>query len=293
MNDASERRDEMIRWYGRMVAAYETMSEADKQELHEWERTHLDGRYVGTSDWPGWERLIGRRPDPGAGARINFREERLRRISGGDTPVELDHAPLIVLHVQPCAFQEEIDLPGAVDTGTLMRNLAPVLSKRAGATAAFQHEPNAEGYIAYAPGSEPVYTYAQIFRDGKIEIVRASYYREGLRVINREYEGEILDALARALTLQEALGIEPPVSVMLSLLDVAGCSVGTDQQLLPGTHPIRQDNLLPREVLVTSFEPRTQEHLAQLMRTTFNQVWNAAGWPKSMNYDEEGKWLGR
>ena len=292
MSDANVRRDEMIRWYGKMVAAYETMSEADRQELHEWERTHLDGRYVGTSDWPGWERLIGKQPDPGAGARINFREERLRRISEGDTPVELDHAPLIVLHVQPCKFQEEIELPGAVDINTLVRNLAPVLSKRAGATA-FQHEPNAEGYIAYAPRPEPVYTYAQLFRDGKVEIVRASYYSEGQRIINREYEGEILDALARTLALQEALGVEPPVSVMLSLLDVAGCSVGTVQKLLPGTHPIRQDNLLPREVLVTSFEPRTQERLAQLMRATFNQVWNAAGWPKSMNYDEDGKWLGR
>ena len=292
MSDASERRDEIIRWYGKMAATYETMSEADRQELREWERTHLDGRYVGTSDWPGWDRLIGKRLDQGTGARINFREERLRRISDGGAPMELDHAPLIVLHVLPCKFQEEIDLPGATDINTLVRNLAPVVSKSASATA-FQHEPNAEGYIAYAPRPEPVYTYAQLFRDAKIEIVRASYYREGLRVINREYEGEILDALARALTLQEALGVEPPVSVMLSLLDVAGCSVGTDQDLLPGTHPIKQDNLVPREVLVTSFEPRTPEHLAQLMRATFNQVWNAAGWPKSMNYDEDGKWLGR
>ena len=292
MSDARERREEMIRWYGKIAAAYEIMSEADRQELHEWERTHLDGRYIGTSDWPGWERLIGKPPDLGAGVRLNFREERLRRISDGDTPVELDHAPLIVLHVLPCKFQEEFDLPGAVDVNTLMRNLAPVISKNA-SPLAFQHEPNAEGYIAYAPKTEPAYTYAQLFRDGKVEIVRASYYREGLRVINREYEVEILDALARALTLHEALGIEPPVSVMLSLLDVSGCSVGTDQQLIQGTHPIKQDNLVPREILVTSFEPRTQEHLAQLMRATFNQVWNAAGWPKSMNYDEDGKWLGR
>jgi hypothetical protein len=59
MSEAKERSEEMIRWYGRMAAAFETMSEADKQELHEWERTHLDGRYIGTSDWPGWGRLIG------------------------------------------------------------------------------------------------------------------------------------------------------------------------------------------------------------------------------------------
>lgn len=45
-----------------MVGVYALLPQAEKDELHEWERTHLDGR-VGTSDWPGWIKYIGKMPE--------------------------------------------------------------------------------------------------------------------------------------------------------------------------------------------------------------------------------------
>lgn len=44
-----------------MVGCYAAMPEHERQQLHEWEVEHLDGSGdVGTSDWPGWQKYIGR-----------------------------------------------------------------------------------------------------------------------------------------------------------------------------------------------------------------------------------------
>jgi len=51
-------------WFEKMLATYRALSEEERQALEEWERTHLDGRSAGTSDWPGWEKYIGKRPEP-------------------------------------------------------------------------------------------------------------------------------------------------------------------------------------------------------------------------------------
>lgn len=48
-------------YMGMIMGAYHAMPEKEKEALHEWERTHL-GHGFGTSDWPGWEKYIGKPP---------------------------------------------------------------------------------------------------------------------------------------------------------------------------------------------------------------------------------------
>jgi hypothetical protein len=55
-------------------------------------------------------------------------------------------------------------------------------------------------------------------------------------------------------------------------------------------HPIDRDSLVVPEILVESFD----FDAAQIMKPAFDTVWNAAGFPRSMNYDEKtGKWVGK
>lgn len=56
-----DQRDEMIGWITRMMDTYRKMSRKDRKALAEWEAANIGGS-VATSDWPGWEPLIGRRP---------------------------------------------------------------------------------------------------------------------------------------------------------------------------------------------------------------------------------------
>jgi hypothetical protein len=58
-----EHRDNLIAWFSRMVDASMKMSEEDKRALKEWEAANLDGRNVATSDWPGWEKFVGKKPE--------------------------------------------------------------------------------------------------------------------------------------------------------------------------------------------------------------------------------------
>lgn len=51
----------LLDWYGEMFGAYrERMTYTDRAELATWEEKNL-GK-LATSDWPGWERFIPKRP---------------------------------------------------------------------------------------------------------------------------------------------------------------------------------------------------------------------------------------
>jgi hypothetical protein len=44
-----------------MVGCYSALPPQEREELHAWEAQHVDGSGAyGTSDWPGWEKYIGK-----------------------------------------------------------------------------------------------------------------------------------------------------------------------------------------------------------------------------------------
>lgn len=49
-------------WFEAMHRAYEGFSDEQRAEFHAWEKSNIDGHSVATSDWPGWEPLIGPPP---------------------------------------------------------------------------------------------------------------------------------------------------------------------------------------------------------------------------------------
>jgi len=103
------------------------------------------------------------------------------------------------------------------------------------------------------------------------------------------YEKELLAALPIYLSTQKRLDIAPPLFVMLSLLGVSGYIMDVSRRLnLSGEHiyPVDRDALVLPEIVIESFEVDA----AEVMRPIFDSVWNAAGWPRSLNYDESGEW---
>ena len=52
----------MLDWYGDMIAAYRgQLTDEDRADLHAWEDANLGGE-LATSDWPGWQRFLPKRP---------------------------------------------------------------------------------------------------------------------------------------------------------------------------------------------------------------------------------------
>jgi hypothetical protein len=213
----------------------------------------------------------------------NFRLERLGMlVSAGETPVKLDKQPYFVLHIVPLtAFDPMVKY----DVSSLPRNLD--LMPMGGWGYNYRH--NFDGYLTYSRPVAETLAYLQIFRNGSIESVRASYAHlssDPRLIPNETFEKHVLEALPRFLSVQKQLGVEPPLMVMLSLLGVAGHALTQDALYLHGLtdHLIDRDTLLIPEILVESYDCDP----AEVMREAFDAIWNAAGYARCKSYDKEG-----
>jgi len=207
----------------------------------------------------------------------NFRIERLSKIIAGETPALLNETAKIILHIIPfSAFN-----PAArFDVSLLANDLGKLqpMSARGG----WNGRHNFDGYLSF---SNPL-TYLQVFRNGIIEAVDALTIRPDggrLTIPSLLFETELLDSLPRFLSIQRQLGVEPPLFIILSLLGISGYTMSVNTPRLD-TYPIDRDALILPEIIVENFECNPSE----VMKPIFDAIWNAAGWPRSMNYDENG-----
>jgi hypothetical protein len=200
-----------------------------------------------------------------------------------ETPVALDEVPKVVLHIIPL---NAFDPAKRYDVSSLAQEsgrLAPIYAS------SWSVRHNFDGVLSFSQftRSSSAHSYLQLFRNGSIEAVEAYLLDEGI-IPSVAFEEELLKALPKLLEIQGRLSVDPPLFIMLSLLGVSGYTMAVDKTKFwwPEEYPIDRDSLIIPEVLVEKFgiEP------AEVMRPIFDAIWNAAGWPKSMNYDKNGKW---
>jgi hypothetical protein len=216
----------------------------------------------------------------------NFRAERLGLLVAGETPIAVDEGAKMVLHIVPInAFDPAVKF----DVASLARDpsrLQPINAM------GWSHLHNFDGFLTYTRQHQAAttHTYLQIFRNGSVEAVEAALLSPGESgpiIPHGPYEGELLSALPRFLAIQQRLGVEPPLFVMHSLLGVSGYTIPIHRGAIgiDRGHPIDKDTLIIPEAMVESFECDP----AEVLRPIFDAVWNAAGWSRSLNYDQTGK----
>jgi len=221
----------------------------------------------------------------------NFRLERLGKIMAGETPMPMPKNPKIVLHIIPFGA---FDVAANINVSDLGRELGTLtLMNAAGRSSRF----NFDGLLIYSASSTPAHThtYLQVFRNGIFEAVEAELLgeMESERLIPSEYyETELLRVLPSYLSTQKRLGIEPPLLIMLSILGVHGYDMAVHPRLERFRRKptsVDRDILVLPEILVETFESDPDK----VMKPAFDAVWNAAGWAHSMNYNEQGEWVGQ
>jgi hypothetical protein len=218
----------------------------------------------------------------------NFRLDRLGKLVSNETPIPLEKNAKILLHLIPLsAFDRstQYDLAAAVKDVT---RLFPIYS-----SSIHGNHYNFDGYLTYSQfaKSSSAHSYLQIFRNGIIEAAEAFMIRDqdGNRLIpSQAFEKELVAALPRLLQIQKMLGVQPPILVMLSFQGVSGSVMAVDRSrfMFEEAHPVDRDALILPEIMLESFECDA----SQVLKPLFDLVWNAAGWPRSMNYDKNGKW---
>jgi len=149
---------------------------------------------------------------------------------------------------------------------------------------------NYDGLITFSSMEKYAYSYVQVMRNGCLEAAEALLLepKDGRKYFpSVQFEREILQCGSRLLGLLRRLELDPPYVVMLSFLGVQGYGmfVGS-MRWQSNAHQIERDNLFLDEVILE--DPGAD--FAKAMRPAFDQVWNACGWPRSLNYDEAGNW---
>jgi len=218
-----------------------------------------------------------------------LRDERLAHVVADETPVALPAKPRLVFHTVPAsaigsAVQIEVPL-----LGRLLGRLRPMSS-----SSGWNDRFNLDGYVTYTAGEGTHESYTQIMRNGVIEAVNTRTFGEsnqGKWILASAIEQGVIEAFQCYLAIQKDLRIPTPVFVLLSLLGVKGRRLYLDQMTAFSSqqHPVDRDVVLLPELFLEEYggEP------TQVLRPVFDALWQSAGFPGSLNYNEQGNWKPR
>jgi hypothetical protein len=131
-----------------------------------------------------------------------------------------------------------------------------------------------------------------VFRDGKVELLeRVPVNQTRSHAISElDLERNVIDYLSQLQATQRRLGINPPVAIFLSLLNARWHNLNITEisNRWNNGHEIEQHPLLIPGVRADSFDADG----TQILRPVFDGLWLAAGWPRSMNYNDAGERIG-
>ncbi|WP_437785365.1 AlbA family DNA-binding domain-containing protein [Sorangium sp. So ce1097] len=221
-----------------------------------------------------------------AGTQIRrFRDERLGRIIGDETPVMLEGPRRLVLHVIPFS---SVSLNAHMDLKPWEKALLPPIG---GSVTNFRH--NFDGFLTWIAGrANRQHSYLQVFRTGALETVatlETAQAEEGLfEFYPNHIEDGILDRLPKYIAQLRSSGIEAPLVILVSLLNVKGATVHVSRRSFRGVFPVDRDTLLFPEALLEEYPEDLSLAIPKLLRPAFDALWQACGVPQCPNYDQEG-----
>jgi hypothetical protein len=217
-----------------------------------------------------------------------FRTDRIIAISNNETPVPMKAGPKVVMHCVPIesfAGQSQYDL---IPFYKKPARLSPIGEND------FSPRLNLDGLLVHDGNRDCVgSTYTQLYRNGLIEVVispnRWLTNQDNQNISSVGYEKPLLDYLPTCLRVFKEIDANTPIVVALTLTNVRGLKLGDSNSFDINHFPIDREILVLPESVVqdSSVEP------VKILKPMFDLVWNACGYERSRNFDQEGKWVER
>ena len=216
-----------------------------------------------------------------------FREERISKIFANETPISILNNPKIVLHLIPLiSFNpaQSYDISKITSQPGKIRQING---------SGWNSKYNLDGFLTYSEGGKGLsYSYVQLFKNGIIEAVEGLLirpYEDKLLIPSVAYEKELIISLADYISIFKMLNIELPVFIFLTLLGVKGYTMRVNMYQIGLGEPnaIDRDILLLPEVIIESYDVKTED----ILRPCFDAIWNACGFPRSLNYNAADEWI--
>jgi len=228
----------------------------------------------------------------------DFRADRLAKIAAELTPVKLMDRMCLVLHVVPYST---LDPAGALislpDVDQHPQPFAPI-----GSRSASNWWVNFDGIVIPSNANREAPTqraYTQVYRSGRIEAVASSIAPgddqsgKAGRFSSIGVEGKILSSLVRYLKGLQALGVEAPYAVMVSLIGTRGAHINIGIQ---GTwvedeySALIEDQYHFAEVILERV-PMSIQECGVMLRPFVEQLANAAGRAASPSFGPNGEYV--
>ncbi|CAN96793.1 hypothetical protein predicted by Glimmer/Critica [Sorangium cellulosum So ce56] len=204
-----------------------------------------------------------------------FRDERLGRIMADETPVMLDGRTRVVLHVIPFS---SMSMDATMDLKPWEKNLPYPMG--GGGVSNFRY--NFDGFLTWKSISDKLqYSYLQVFRSGALETVSVIYtgrVQDGqFEFYPNQVEEKITGVLPDYISRYQRLGIEAPIVILVSLLNVKGATFKNQNEWFRGHRPIDREVLLLPDVILQEYPDDVKSTLRGILRPTFDALWQACG----------------
>ncbi|MCK4822677.1 hypothetical protein KA005_43340, partial [bacterium] len=210
-----------------------------------------------------------------------FRRERIYSIFAYDElPVGLLQGGRIALHIVPLsAFMPEL-----LD---IIPNLNHPSEFRPLGAHGWNHKRNIDGVVTYSGRrGELSNSYCQLYRSGIIEtVVVLAPWEDGRLILPSEwYEKEILEFVKSYLSIIKRIGIDPPFYIFVSLLGMKEYHLGVGYDTFSRGDSLNKEIAMLPEAIIEDIT----DDPAKLLRPVFDMIWNAFGYERSFNYDQNG-----
>jgi hypothetical protein len=218
-----------------------------------------------------------------------FRAERLGRLVAGELPVSLNGGRRVAVHFIPHA-----SLAGATDVDLALAATQNDTIQPFAGDYSVGRTYNLDGFLTYRPTADNSnFSYLQVYRNGILESVTSRLFADlqrGTALASQTFAIELGRFIHRARSLMQALGIEPPASVYVSLIGVGGVALGISEWFAfsngLSAKPFDRDAVLLRELFVTGWEGPIEP----LLKPLLDELWQAAGFARCFDYNEQGQW---
>jgi hypothetical protein len=213
----------------------------------------------------------------------SIRARRVDLIEKSETPLPIRQGPKVIIHLMPLSQNDK-------NTRISFKNFQNKLNYFH-----FMHwsihnyKIGYDGLTIYSNNVNPdkiSNAYTSVQQNGHIEVVEKlvsdnnAYYAQ-------DYEKSIVDLLDKLQEFYKVEKIDLPFVVFISLIGVYNFTlIHEDIKWSLGDKAFDRNHILLPEILVHSYSSRPDEYL----KSTFDLIWNSAGWPDSLNY-QNGKWL--
>jgi len=214
-----------------------------------------------------------------------FRRDRISAIHSGEAPVPLMAGGKAIIHIVPIdSFGSRVSIPVAelnvIAKSQLLMGRAPSSATRVNIDGVVKHD----GVLSPCNAG----SYVQFFRSGVIEDVmcRIVFEQRGLYHFDTFVQLYMMEVFKNRLDFLATLGIQTPVWYFVTLTGVKDAGIyGRWRGRI--TYPFDRDVLFLPEVEITDF----RVDVVQTLRPIFDMIWNAAGYERSLSFDENGDWV--